>query len=83
MLFDMSCTSVYRFWMQNVHVPLDMIFLSEASVVVGIVHQAAPMDPTLRGVAAPSRYVLEVPGGWCVRNGVRAGQRAEIVSAPR
>ena len=82
MLFDMGHSAPHRFWMQNVLVSLDLIFLSADGVVIGIVPDAVPGDPTLRGIRWPSRYVLEVPGGWCARNRVRVGQRAEMVAAP-
>jgi len=81
MLFDMGRTGLHRFWMQNVRVPLDMIFLDEQHVVVGVRANAQPFDTTLSGYH--SRYVLEVSGGWCARNGAGVGQRAEIISAPR
>jgi uncharacterized membrane protein (UPF0127 family) len=29
-------------------------------------------------VGKPSLYVLEVPGGWASRNGVKAGARVEL-----
>jgi uncharacterized protein len=76
MLFDMRRTATYRFWMKNVLVPLDMVFLTEAGVVVGICSNIPAHDVTPHGVQAPSRYVLEVPGGWCARNGVTIDQRA-------
>jgi uncharacterized protein len=80
MFFDMGGTAVHHFWMHDVLVPLDMIFFTPGYLVVGIVANAQPGDPTLRGYL--SRYVLEVPGGWCARNGVRIGQWVQMVTAP-
>ena len=82
MLFDMGHLAVHRFWMKDTLVPLDMVFIAPNWTVVGIVENAMPHDVTLRGVDAPSRYVLEVPGGWCARNGVEAGQMATVVRLP-
>jgi len=82
MLFDMGRTAPHRFWMRDTRVGLDMIFLDAGRAVVGVVERAAPLDPTPRGVAAPSRYVLEVPAGWSDRHGVAVGQRAELVALP-
>jgi uncharacterized protein len=82
MLFDMGSVAQHRFWMKDTLVPLDMLFLDPGMTVVGIVESATPYDHTLRGVKAPSRYVLEVPGGWCARHGVRTGQRVEVVRLP-
>jgi uncharacterized protein len=82
MLFDMGHVAVHRFWMKDTQVPLDMVFISPAWVVAGIVHRTVPYDITLRGVDALSRYVLEVPGGWSTRNGVAPGQMVTVVRLP-
>jgi len=80
MLFDMGRTAVHRFWMKHTWVPLDQVFLNAAGGVVGIIQNRAPGDLAARGVDVPSRYVLEVPGGWCWRHGVCVGQRAVALS---
>lgn len=82
MLFDMGHVAPHRFWMKDTLVPLDMVFISPAWVVVGIVYRAVPHDITLRGVSAASRYVLEVPGGWSTRNWVAPGQMVTVVRLP-
>jgi uncharacterized membrane protein (UPF0127 family) len=68
--------------MKDTLVPLDMVFIGLRGQVVGIVENAVPLDEQLYGVRTPSRYVLEVPGGWCARNGVVAGQRVTVVRVP-
>lgn len=73
MLFDMGRNADHGVYMKNTLIPLDMIFISAAGVVVGIVECARPLDETLRTVGVSSRYVLEVNGGWCRRHGVRVG----------
>jgi uncharacterized protein len=82
MLFDMGHVAVHKFWMVGTAVSLDMVFIGVVGQIVGIVENTVPYDPTLRGVDATSRYVLEVPGGWCARNGVVAGQRVTVVRVP-
>jgi uncharacterized membrane protein (UPF0127 family) len=82
MLFDMGRVTLHRFWMKDTLVPLDMLFIRPGGMIVGIVENTVPHDPTLRGVDVPSRYVLEVPGGWCTRHGVAAWQRVEVVRPP-
>jgi len=82
MLFDMGSVALHRFWMRDTLVGLDMVFLDPEGLVVGIVADAAPLTSDLRGVLAPSRYVLEVPAGWCARSGVAPRQRAVFVSPP-
>ncbi len=73
MLFVFDETSEHGFWMKNTLIPLDMIFIGEDGRVVGIVERAEPRSLELRTVGAPSRYVLEVNGGWASAHGVRTG----------
>jgi uncharacterized membrane protein (UPF0127 family) len=78
MLFDLGASQVVEFWMHDTCIPLDMIFADPQGLVVGIVENAPPLDDTPRGVSSPSRYVLEVNGGWTTAHGVKAGQRMTI-----
>ena len=82
MLCDMGHVAPHRFWMKDTQVPLDMVFIGQDWVVVGIVYRAVPFDITFRGVSSASRYVLEVPSGWSTRNGVAPGQMATVVRLP-
>jgi uncharacterized membrane protein (UPF0127 family) len=83
MLFLFGATSVQSFWMKNTLIPLDMLFISDDGLVVGIVANAEPLTLTERTVGKPSRYVLEVNGGWCAAHGVRAGDRVRFENVPR
>lgn len=78
MLFVFGTERVQSFWMRNTLIPLDMLFINAEGVVVGIVHDAAPRTLTSRSVGIPSKYVLEVPGGWAERHGIREGSRVEF-----
>ncbi len=73
MLFVFGESDVQSFWMKNTLIPLDMLFISEDARVAGIVERAEPLTTTGRSVPAPSRYVLEVNGGWCAAHGVKKG----------
>ncbi len=83
MLFLFDATTVQSFWMKNTLIPLDMLFISDDGHVVGIVENAAPLTETERSVGKPSRYVLEVNGGWSAAHGVRAGDRVRFENVPR
>ena len=83
MLFIFDASSVQSFWMKNTLIPLDMIFVSEDGTIVGIVERAEPRTLTQRTVGKPSRYVLEVNGGWSGAHGVRAGDRVRFENVPR
>jgi hypothetical protein len=84
MLFLFDADTDHRFWMKNTFIPLDMIFIDRDLRIVGIHPNAVPQSTAAVGVGRPSRYVLEVPGGWAARRGVAAGDRVELrgVSAP-
>jgi uncharacterized membrane protein (UPF0127 family) len=55
-----------------------MIFIGGDGTIVGIHRDATPLSTASVGVGRPSRWVLEVPGGWTARRGVAPGQRVEI-----
>jgi len=78
MLFIFPDEKVRAFWMRNTLIPLDMLFIGADKKVVGIVEQAAPQTLTSRSVGVPSKYVLEVPGGWSAKSGVKPGSPVEI-----
>ncbi len=82
MLFDMGSVGPHRFWMKNTLVPLDMVYISPDQTVVDVARNTTPLDQSLYGAGVLSRYVLEVPGGWCTRNGVEAGQMVTVVRLP-
>jgi uncharacterized membrane protein (UPF0127 family) len=79
MLFVFPTSGPRSFWMKNTLIPLDMIFVDEAGVVVGIVREAPPLTLEPRGPGVESRYVLEVRGGWAARHGVEPGTRLRIL----
>lgn len=82
MLFDMERVARHTIWMAGTLVPLDVVFFDPSFTVVEVVERAVPLDRRPRGGLAPSRYLLEVPGGWTARHGVVVGQRAAIVRPP-
>jgi uncharacterized membrane protein (UPF0127 family) len=78
MLFLFEESAPHGFWMRNTLIPLDMIFIDEGGVVVEIVERAEPRTEVSRGGNVPSRYVLEVNGGWVAAKGVRVGDRVRF-----
>ncbi len=78
MLFVFDETSDHGFWMLNTLIPLDMIFVGEDGLVVGVVERAEPRTTAMRSAGAPSRYVLEVNGGWAKAHGIGAGDRVRF-----
>lgn len=82
MLFLFDETAPHAFWMKNTLISLDMIFIAEDGRVVGVVARATPGDLSARS-AGPSRYVLEVNGGWAEAHVVKPGDRVRFENVPR
>lgn len=78
MLFLFPKDAQQSFYMKNTYIPLDMLFINSQMQVVGVVENAAPLTLTSRRVEAPSRFVLEVNGGFCKARGIRAGARVRF-----
>ncbi len=83
MLFLFDETAEHAFWMKNTLIPLDLIFLAEDGRVTGIVARAVPGDLSPRSAGGPSRFVLEVNGGWAETHGVAAGDRVRFENVTR
>lgn len=78
MIFIFTYDSILKFWMKNTLIYLDMIFIDKDMNVVGVVANAVPMTLTERSVGVPSRYVLEVNGGWAASHSVAAGTKVRF-----
>jgi uncharacterized membrane protein (UPF0127 family) len=83
MLFRLGERRDHAFWMHNTCMSLDMLFVDDDGLVVGIVEGATPLNDASRSVGCPSSWVLETNAGWCRRHGVRAGQKMGIPAAAR
>lgn len=83
MLFYHAKPGFYSYWMFQVRVPLDIIWLDAAKRVVQVVHQAPPCPGPeekcpVYGGSFEANYVLEVPAGVARANGVRPGALIEF-----
>ena len=78
MLFVFDEDDDHQFWMKNTLIPLDMIFIAADGRVVGVRANTTPLSNANVGVGTPSRFVLEVPGGWAARRGVATNDRVEL-----
>ena len=82
MLFVFDADANHEFWMKNTLIPLDMIFITVDGRIAGVHKNATPLSTAGISVGTPSRYVLEVPGGWAERRGVAVGDLVEFVDVP-
>jgi uncharacterized membrane protein (UPF0127 family) len=81
MLFVMSYPSRHGFWMKDMYLTLDIVWLDEYLEVIEVTARATPDSyPQTFRPTRPALYVLEVPGGYAEKVGIVPGMRAEIVS---
>ena len=73
MVFVFPDVAARSFWMKNTYLSLDMVFVGPDHKVVGVVSRAEPLTLSSRGVAAPSKLVIELNGGVAERLGVGNG----------
>jgi uncharacterized protein len=78
MLFDLLVRDDHKFWMHNTCIPLDLLYIDEDGLLVGIVENAPTLNDESRGVGCLSRWVLEVNAGWSRKHGVKAGQHVTL-----
>jgi len=80
MLFLFATPSRYRFWMPNMHFPLDFIWLGSDKRIVDITpnvsHDFDPLQPIFYQPRTPAQYVLEVNAGFAKQNKLQLGQLA-------
>lgn len=73
------------FWMKNVHIPLDLIYMTKKGEIVDIHHMPVEPDPEnpkkLYISKDPNKtaLALEVPGGWCTKNAISIGDKVEVI----
>jgi uncharacterized protein len=82
MIFVFPQDADHEFWMKNTYIPLDMIFIAVDGRIVGIHPNATPLSEAGISVGRPSRYVLEVAGGYAARRGIAPGDRVELRGMP-
>ena len=73
MAFIFPTEDIQTFWMKDTPLFLDMVFINSQHKIVGIIHNAEPGTLDVRQIEVPSRYVIEVQGGFCKRYGVHKG----------
>lgn len=81
MLFPFEPPRPVSFWMKNVLIPLDMVFIRNDEIVA-IAHDVPPCEATPCPTYGPDRqavdYVLELRGGRAAELGLQNGDRIDI-----
>ena len=78
MIFTFAEKEDHTFWMHNTCISLDMLFIDDDGVIVGIEESTPTMSDDTFSVGCPSKYVLELNAGWTRAHGVTAGQKVEL-----
>ncbi len=75
MLFKFENEGIYNFWMKDTFISLDMIWIDKDKKIVHIKHRALPISypETYTSSGKKSLYVLEVNGGYSIKNNIRVG----------
>ena len=81
MLFIFGKRKPYRFWMKDMHFPLDIIWLDNHRIV-HIIHNAKPVnsrdEPEIMTSPVPVNFVLEIAAGRAAKLRLKKGQRMKI-----
>lgn len=79
MLFEFPRAFPVQFWMKNVLIPLDMVFLRDGEVQAIVTAPPCDRDPCpTYGPGTPVDTVIELRGGRAEELGLEAGDRLEI-----
>ncbi len=81
MLFIFDEKDIYKLWMKNTLIPLDMIWLDENGKIIYIEKKVQPCyEPTCSAFfpESSSKYALEVNGGYTERHKINVGDKAKI-----
>lgn len=81
MLFVFENERIPSFWMKNMQIPLDIIWIDSNFVVADITENVPPCSYTPCNIYSPKekvKYVLEVNSGFSKRKRVQIGQRISL-----
>lgn len=81
MLFIFETPGVYKFWMKDTLIPLDIIWLDSEKQVVFIEPEAQPCfkeNCPLFGPETLAQYVLEINGGLAEEFNIKAGDKVDF-----
>jgi len=73
--FVFDSTDLYPFWMKDMYIPLDIIYISESYYIVDILKEVQPCEESCISFLPKEkfRYVLEVNSGFANTNRVEIG----------
>lgn len=78
MLFRMPSRQYRHFCMRGMLVPLDIIWIADGKII-GLDKNISPQDQRTFSSPAPATLVLEVPGGFCDKYGIKQNDKVNWV----
>jgi len=83
MLFVYEYPRNVSFWMKNVLIPLDIIFLDEGGTVINVEEADVEIDVPAEELKSyfsdgPAQYVVEISQGLCKLYGIGVGTNVSI-----
>lgn len=79
MLFVFEEDGEYGFWMKDMLIPIDMIWIANDGTIVHIEHNASPDSyPQSFLPGAPARFVLETRAGYAQEHGWNVGDHFDL-----
>lgn len=77
MLFIFEREELQSFWMKNTKISLDIIFIDSNGIINTIHRNTEPYSEESLRSKQPSRFVVEVNGGFCEKNHIKEGDLIE------
>jgi uncharacterized protein len=79
MLFVFESSGQHSFWMKDMLLPIDILWVAADGVVVHIKPSLSPETyPQSFTPPLPARYVLEVPAGFALEHEIGVGSKLEF-----
>lgn len=79
MLFVYKDLAIRSFWMKEMEFPVDIFWIDENSMIIGIEENVLPESFPDRFISPkPVPFVLELSGGWSLENDVKIGDLVDI-----
>ncbi len=75
MLFVSEVPRVFRMWMKNTYIPLDMVFIGQDGRIAKIAARTTPHSLDTISSDVPVAAILEIKGGEAARRALHRGDR--------
>jgi len=78
MLFVFDVEEEQSFWMKNTYIPLDIIYVNAKKQIVSIAADCKTLNEESIPSNGVSKYVVEVNGGYAVKNGLKKNDKIDF-----